>query len=66
MGEKELFEEVLNKFKDKYNFEIKHPYDDSYFEIYKNDRNIGGMNPSGYNLLRNLKELCSLLEAELL
>jgi hypothetical protein len=41
-------------------------YGDEYFIIHKNGKEIGGFNPSGFNLLYNLKRLCNLLEGELL
>lgn len=66
MSENEIFDIVLKKFMEEYNFTITHPYDDTYFEIIKNGNSIGGMNPSGYNLLHNLKTICQLLENELL
>ncbi|MBQ8218234.1 MAG: hypothetical protein IJZ79_02920 [Bacilli bacterium] len=65
MNDKELFNEVLKNFADTYRLEIIHPYDDEYFELKKNGTDIGGFNPTGYNLLYNLKRLCKLLEQEL-
>lgn len=63
--EKEIFNNTLKHFTEQYGLTIKYPYNDSYLEIYKNNNNLGGLNPSGYNLLRNLRELCSILEQEL-
>jgi len=65
MTDRELFEEVLNRFQKQYRFEIEHPYGDAYFELKKNEEVIGGMNPEGYNLLYNLFKLCKLLQREL-
>lgn len=66
MSEKELFMEVLTNFADTYKLEIERPYGDSYMVISKDGKELGGINISGYNLLRNLNELCKILEGELL
>ena len=65
MTDRELFKEVLNNFAENYKLEISYPYRDEYFIIHKNGKEIGGFNPSGFNLLYNLKRLCNLLEEEL-
>ena len=66
MNEKELFEEVLKQFIETYRLEIERPYDDSYIVIIQNGNELGGLNPSGHNLLYNLTELCNILNNELL
>lgn len=66
MTDRELFKEVLKNFAENYKLEITYPYGDDYFIIYKNGKEIGGFNPSGFNLLYNLKRLCNLLEYELI
>ena len=67
MNEKELFNEVLKHFVDKYWLEIERPIEDrpQYFVIKSGGIEIGGMTTEGYNLLRNLTELCSILKDEL-
>lgn len=65
MSEKELFNEVLKFFENEYRLTIKRPYNDGYMEFFKDGKSIGGLNFDGYNLLRNLSELCAILESEL-
>ena len=65
MTDKQLFEEVLNRFQQQYKFEINRPYNDGYIELFKNGDSLGGMNPEGYNLLCNLLRLCNMLKDEL-
>ena len=63
MDEKELFVEVLNNFKEKYNLDIQRPYNDTYIVIYdKNGHELGSMNYGGYNLHYNLKQLIQILD----
>ena len=66
MNEKELFNEVLDYFVDYYKLEIRKPTTNDYIEIYKGDNLLGGFNPSGHNLLFCLRELCRILEQELI
>ena len=65
MNDKQLFNEVLERFQQQYDFEVEHPYNDGYIEIVKDGEIIGGMNTDGYNLLYNLTRLCRTLKDEL-
>jgi len=65
MTDKELFNEVLDKFQKQYGFEVERPYNDGYIELIQNGDSIGGMNTDGYNLLYNLSRLCRMLKDEL-
>lgn len=65
MSDKELFMEVLDNFIDTYGLSIERPYGDSCLSIIKDNKELGMINPSGYNLLRNLTELCKILNSEL-
>lgn len=59
--EREMFENTLDYFTEKYNLVIKRPYGDTYIEIYKHNKFIGSMNYGGFNLLYNLSVLTSML-----
>ena len=64
--QKHLFLRTLYSLVNEYEAEVDYPYEDSYFEIIKNGKVIGGMNPDGYNLLYNLTRLCEILKDELI
>lgn len=66
MSEKELFNEVLQYFVDYYRLTIERPYNDGYMIIKRGNEEIGSFNSDGYNLLRNLSQLCNTLKGELL
>lgn len=59
-GERELFEQVLAKIMVRYNLTQKHPHNDEYFELYKGDKKLGGMNPAGWSLLYNITQLSEI------
>ena len=65
MSEKELFNEVLKYFEENYKLTIERPYNDGYIIIKNGTEEIGDFNSDGYNLLRNLSELCNILKREL-
>lgn len=65
MSDKEIFEAALKSVVERYGLVVKHPYNDSYIEIYDSyDENeaLVGLNPEGFSLLYNLKELSKLAE----
>ena len=62
----DIFMKVLVTFVSQYDLTINFPYSDSYFELIKNGKVIGGMNPDGHNLLYCLTELCEILKDELI
>lgn len=65
MNDKQLFNEVLERFQQQYGFEVERPYNDGYIELIKDGDVLGGMNTDGYNLLYNLTRLCRTLKDEL-
>lgn len=66
MSDKELFEEVVKRFAEKYNVVVETPYDDGYriFKL-KSGYELGDFNSDGYNLLHNLTKLCNIFRHEL-
>lgn len=65
MNDKQLFNEVLERLQQQYDFEVERPYNDGYIELIKDGDVLGGMNTDGYNLLYNLTRLCRTLKDEL-
>ena len=63
MNDKELFAAVIDSVVRRYNLELRKPYPGcEYFEIYQNGQLLGGMNPEGYSLLYNCKQLAEACE----
>ena len=61
MNEKELFDDVIDYFLVEYNLTLKSPNTDGYIDILKDGKSIGGFTYSNYNLLKNLTNLCNIL-----
>lgn len=66
MTDKELFEEVFNRFVERYNVIVERPYNNNYVVLkLRSGYVIGEFNYDGYNLLYNLDRLCKVFEYEM-
>lgn len=66
MTDKELFEEVFNRFVERYNIIVERPYNNNYVVLkLRSGYVIGEFNYDGYNLLYNLDRLCKVFEYEM-
>lgn len=65
MTDFEIFMAVLERLTEQYRLTVIRPDGDQYFELKKDERMLGAMNPDGYNLLTNLTRLCRMLEEEM-
>lgn len=65
MTDYEIFDAVLERLSEQYRLTVIRPYGDGYFILKKDEKELGGMNPDGFNLLYNLTRLCKMLEEEL-
>ena len=66
MSDKELFEEVFNRFVERYNVIVERPYNNNYVVLkLRSGYVIGEFNYDDYNLLYNLDRLCKIFEYEM-